>query len=544
MHRLITLQGTPISSGMGYGRACFSKIPNASSAGTISQSLSDVTLHLTNTFVKLSKQLQQLAIESEQRIDKSSAEIFLAHRLIIEDKSLQEAILNSVMNDAYTAEEAITFHFDSYYSYFMGLNDQYLSNRAEIFSELRQLLLNVLHKIDMQLSCKDAKGCAMGECALGNDHILITKELDAHIAATVREHTKGIIVEKCGRNSHGAIIARALGIPVVSGIKELEKIILMGVDVLIDGEKGEIIIDPGKLTLDRFHEQINLQTKTFEVTEPVTNLSVLADIDQWTDVQDALKANAEGIGLYRTEIEVLRTGRFLSEEEQFGYYEKVTQSMHDKPVYIRLFDLGGDKSATCLGIEIEENPALGCRGARYLLLHPELVECQARAIARVSKQAHISVIYPMISSLQQFMQLKKIFMVAIKDINHGKISHGIMFEVPSACIEAEALYKEMDFGRIGSNDLVQYLYAFDRCSDDFNFEEAMNDPAIWRLIRDLVRIADDAGKPLEVCGEMTNNPIFIPKLIELGITTVSTNPKNIANVRSAAQKQFISTIFQ
>ena len=210
--------------------------------------------------------------------------------------------------------------------------------------------------------------------------------------------------------------------------------------------------------------------------------------------------------------------------------------MHDKPVYIRLFDLGGDKSAACLGIEIEENPALGCRGARYLLLHPELVECQARAIARVSKQAHISVIYPMISSLQQFMQLKKIFMVAIKDINHGKISHGIMFEVPSACIEAEALYKEIDFGRIGSNDLVQYLYAYDRCSDDFNFEEAMNDPAIWRLIRDLVRIADNAGKPLEVCGEMTNNPIFIPKLIELGITTVSASPKNIANVRSAAKK--------
>ena len=533
MHTVLTLKGTPVSSGMGYGRPCFSSLQSSGLAGTDSQKSNDINLHLTNAFVELSKQLQDLAIVSEQRIDKSSAEIFHAHRLIIEDKSLQEAILNSVMNDAYTAEEAITFHFDSYYSYFMGLNDQYLSNRAEIFSELRQLLLNVLHNTDMQLSCRDAKGCAMGECELGNDHILITKELDAHIAATVREHTKGIIVEKCGRNSHGAIIARALGIPVVSGIKELEKIIHMGVDVLIDGEKGEIIIDPGKLTLDRLHEQINSQTKTFEVTEPVTNLRVLADIDKWTDVQDALKAHAEGIGLYRTEIEVLRMGRFLSEEEQFGYYEKV---MHDKPVYIRLFDLGGDKSAACLGIEIEENPALGCRGARYLLLHPELVECQARAIARVSKQAHISVIYPMISSLQQFMQLKKIFMVAIKDINHGKISHGIMFEVPSACIEAEALYKEIDFGRIGSNDLVQYLYAYDRCSDDFNFEEAMNDPAIWRLIRDLVRIADNAGKPLEVCGEMTNNPIFIPKLIELGITTVSASPKNIANVRSAAKK--------
>lgn len=529
-----TVQGIPVSSGLGYGRPCFSNVQATDLVGIANQKSNDLTQRLTNTFNKLSDDLRHLAIDAEERIDQNTAEIFHAHRLIIEDTSLQEIILNSVSDNIRSAEEAIESCFDAYYSYFNQLNDQYASSRAEIFSELKQLLLNLLRNTDITLSCRETENCAIGECSLGNDHILIIKELNAYVMARMSEHTKGIIAEICGKNSHGAIIARALGVPVVSGIAKIENDILSSSNVLLNGDTGLITIDPDEATLALLKEQFNLNVKSLEVSEPSPNLTVLADINQWEDVKDALTVNAEGIGLYRTEIEMLKMGRLLSEEEQYAYYKKLLECIGNKPVYIRLFDLGGDKSTEWLGIEKEENPALGCRGARYLLMHPDVVKSQARAIARASKQARINVVYPMIVSFEQFIQLKELFMSSIKDIKHVQISHGIMFEVPSACIEAEELYKEIDFGRIGSNDLVQYLFAYDRTKDDFNYEELLKNPAIWKVLSQLVKVANKAGKSIEVCGEMTNNPIFIPKLIELGIKTVSAYPQNIASVRKAA----------
>lgn len=530
-----TIQGTPVSPGIGYGRPCFSNVQVSELSDIANHNSNNITRRIANTFAKLSNDLQRLASDAEKRIDKNTAEIFYAHRLILEDTSLQDRILNSVTGNIKSAEEAIESCFDAYYSYFNQLNDGYTGNRAEIFSELKQLLLNLLHNTDITLFCRESEGCSIGECTLGNDHILIIKELNAYAMARLGEKTKGIVAEICGKNSHAAIIARALGVPVVSGITNIEKDISSSSDLFINGETGLITIDPDDATLALLKEQFNSYQNALEISEPVTNFTVLADINCWKDVQDAIKVNAEGIGLYRTEIDALKAGRFLSEEEQFSYYKKLLKSMKGKPVYIRLFDLGADKSTDWLGLEDEENPALGCRGARYLLTHPDVVKNQARAIARASKQNHIKVVYPMIVGVEQFIQLKTLFMSYIKDIKHSHISHGIMFEVPAACIEAETLYKEIDFGRIGSNDLAQYLFAYDRTRDDFDLEKMLENPAIWTVIRDLIRVANKAGKPLEVCGEMTNNPVFIPELIKLGVTTISTNPHNIAKVRKAAE---------
>jgi phosphoenolpyruvate-protein kinase (PTS system EI component) len=210
--------------------------------------------------------------------------------------------------------------------------------------------------------------------------------------------------------------------------------------------------------------------------------------------------------------------------------------MAGKPVYFRLFDLGSDKSAPWLDLEDEANPALGCRGARLLLAHPELLKSQARALAKVSQQSPINVIYPMISSLQQFLQLKTMFVNFIGDIENIHIHHGIMIEVPSVCENAEAMFDVVDFAKVGSSDLVQYLYAFDRTRDDFSYEELVSDQAIWNIIMHLVDIADKAGKPLGICGAIVDDPQFIPRLIDIGINTVSTYPENIAAVRRMAIK--------
>jgi len=266
----------------------------------------------------------------------------------------------------------------------------------------------------------------------------------------------------------------------------------------------------------------------------VNQLEWVLDIDFCHDVKNAIKVNADGIGLYRTEYEMLAKGNVLSEQEQFLSYTTVIDQMAGKPVYIRLFDLGGDKSAPWFKLAEENNPALGCCGARLLLSKPELLQVQARALARASQQSLVNVIYPMIATLEQFLLLKELFLEAIKDISNTNLHYGMMFEIPSACENAEALYEEIEFGRVGSNDLVQYLYAFDRTRDDYNYEALVSDSAIWNILTRLVSVARNVGKPLELCGAMADNPLFIPKLIQLGINTVSTHPENIATIRKAA----------
>jgi len=169
-----------------------------------------------------------------------------------------------------------------------------------------------------------------------------------------------------------------------------------------------------------------------------------------------------------------------------------------------------------------------------LLAQPEMVRTQARAIATVSRVSPVHVIYPMISRLEQYLQLRKLFLDSITDLKHVQIKHGIMFEVPSACMQANDLYGEIDFGRIGCNDLVQYLFAYDRASDDFSCEDLAKSEVLWNLIGDMAAVAKKARKPLELCGYIANEPEFVSRLITLGIDTVSTGSENIAAVRRAA----------
>lgn len=530
------IKGIPVSPGIGFGRPCFYQNNTEDLSARHKSDLTGQNTSLPDAFSQLGKQLLSMAREAEECFDQNSAAIFRAHKMICEE--LQTDILETVKQGQLTAIDAIEQCFDNYFEYFNGLNNDYLSERGNDFTELKHLLLNLLNNTETFLTCKDYQGCQVGECALKNEHILVADEFTANVAIRIRGYTKGIITEKCSANSHAAVIARSLDIPVVSGIKNPEQLLTHHEYILMNGVTGELIINPDTTSLARYRTQINRPHKSYEVVEPVPQFTVLADIDCCQDVKNAIKVKADGVGLYRTEFEMLSKGRVLSEAEQIACYQHVVDSMEGKPVYFRLFDLGNDKSAPWLGIPAEDNPALGCCGARFLLTRPELVKSQARAIAKISRSSHVNVIYPMISGLDQFLQLKIMFMDAVTGIDHANIRHGIMFEVPSACLQAEELYQEIDFGRIGSNDLVQYLFAYDRTRDDFCYPDLAGDPAVWKIISNLAVVARKAEKPLELCGAMATIPEFIPKLIELGIHTISTRPEYIAAIRRAALSCF------
>ena len=382
--------------------------------------------------------------------------------------------------------------------------------------------------------CRDTVCHALGTCRLGSDHILLASDLTASVAVQVDQHTRGFVVGRGGVNSHLAILARGLALPAVR-IENPGQFVGLDDGILVDGDCGRVVINPVPATLARYQEALRLRAQIGSVCDPVPEIKVMANLDRAQDVWQALAAKAEGIGLYRTEMEVLYTGRMLTESEQEVKYREVAAAMGSRPVSIRLLDLGADKAPAWLKPPEEANPALGCRGARLLLAHPELLRDQARALVRATAERPIQVIYPMITELEEFQRLRSLFEAAVADLPPGRLSHGVMFEVPSACLQAPEFFEHIDFGCIGTNDLVQYLFAVDRTSDQIDCHRLYAHPALWSVIQGLVEAARAAGKSLSLCGDLGSDPRYTRRIIAAGVRMVSASPRHVASVRRAAQ---------
>jgi len=355
----------------------------------------------------------------------------------------------------------------------------------------------------------------------------LTVDLDA-------EHLMGFVTEHGGINSHAAILARALGIPAVSGLPGIRERVHCGLEMFIDGDAGEVIIWPSEKTLSSIPQLRKAGMRLPAAVEPVEGFEVFANIGAASELPHVLSMKAEGIGLYRTEMELIAAGRILDEDELADLYSGVVQALAGRKVTFRLFDIGSDKPLPSVEIPHEDNPALGRRGARFLLARSDLLRTQARALARASLIGSIRVMYPMITGVSQFLELKDLFDKAVADLPAGEIAHGVMLEVPSACFQAQEILAKADFASIGSNDLTQYFFAVDRNNElvasDFNPDQ----PVFWDLLKSLVKAAQRCGRPLTLCGELAADPKFVPRLIAIGINSVSVSPRAISTVRQTA----------
>jgi phosphoenolpyruvate-protein kinase (PTS system EI component) len=271
------------------------------------------------------------------------------------------------------------------------------------------------------------------------------------------------------------------------------------------------------------------------VVAPVREIAVLANINRAEDVEEAVRVQAEGIGLYRTEFECMAAGRFLGEEEQESRFRAILKAMAGRPVYVRLYDLGGDKRPDFLGLPVELNPSLGLRGARLLLARPDWVAAQARAVARASQHGPVHLTYPMITDAAQFLALRRLVEEAMAGIRTGTILHGAMFEVPGACLQAAEILGVADFGSIGTNDLYQYLFAVDRNSEYVSDDFRPDTPVFWSLIRGVLEAGVRERKPVSVCGEIAGWSKYVERLLGIGTHTVSVSTRVIGSVRRAAQ---------
>jgi phosphotransferase system enzyme I (PtsI) len=531
------LKGIPLAPGIALGRACFyTRQHNAADSGSYFSAGHEIQ-RLHHSLRWLARQRSVLARKAEAQLDSQHAEIFDAHRLMLVDESFQLQLAEVIKENGYTAEQAVIAGLDSYKEQFALADSDYLRQRAADISEIQDALLGYLGQVDVCRRCRDASNCSSGKCKLGNDHILVGDEIPASLPIETDQHTIGFILEKGGPNSHAVILARALRCPVIGNIQNLSATIPVDAQILVDGDHGEVILNPSAETLAHYQVTSMGRRHCVEASAPVPGLKVMANIGQSGDTGDALAAGAEGVGLYRTEMEMLVAGRLLSEMEQTTRYSEVLKTMSGRPVCIRLLDLGNDKTAQWLEATPQNKVSAGQRGARLLLARPELLRAQARALARASVHGTIHVLYPMISNVEQFVDLRALFEQAVADLQPSGLQHGVLFEVPAACLAARQLLQVADFGCIGTNDLIQYLFAADRCDSGSTDHSCFESGAVlWELIRELSLTAAQVGKPMAICGELAGNPALTERIMQCGITAISTSPSRIAKVRRAAQK--------
>ncbi|MFH0920212.1 MAG: putative PEP-binding protein [Fibrobacterota bacterium] len=266
-------------------------------------------------------------------------------------------------------------------------------------------------------------------------------------------------------------------------------------------------------------------------SDTAPQLQILANLNFAKDIDSVLAAGAEGIGLYRTEFEFMVAGKLLSEAEQCELYQSVIKAMEGRCVHIRLLDIQADKTHPSL--DSSQNAKDGCPsyGAQFLLDHPDILKTQACAIARASANGPVCIVYPFIADLEQFMELKSIVVRSITDIKTGDIKHGVMFELPSSCLQASAILHEADFGCIGSNDLNKYLFGMDRNSPCKRPAYVSGHPVLRSLVKEVSLTARQSDRPLLFCGEMANDPDNLDWLMESGIRMISVAPEAISRLR-------------
>ncbi|MBL7140035.1 MAG: phosphoenolpyruvate--protein phosphotransferase [Planctomycetes bacterium] len=522
-------QGLAVSPGSAAGRVCLFRqavhedIPEYRVSGEAKEQERE---RLRDAMTKVAERLESLKQTVRDRLGPAEAEIFSVQRMILEDPALADQFMAAI-DEGRNAEIAVQRTLETYERRLLELESAYHSERAGDIGELKRRLLGELCETTSAFICASEPYCQRGR-----HRVVVTEELTPALALELdAEDVLGLVTDRGGVTSHAAILARALGIPAVSGIPHVHDLVACGTEVLVNGDTGEVVIWPSAATVERF--QAKAPAVPRGPVPPVEALAVMANISLAEEADIARRHLAEGVGLYRTEMEFFAAARLLDEDEQADRYRHVLRAMDGLPATFRLLDLGGDKPSPLFDFPDEENPSLGLRGLRYLLTRPHLLATQARALARASQDGPVRVMYPMVTSLAQFRRARALFDEATAGMAAGRIEHGPMFEVPSAVLEAPALLAEADFASIGSNDLLQYLFVVDRNNEHVADDYCPDQPVFWQVLRDLVRAAAEAGRPLAICGEMAADPQYLGRLIDIGIETVSVSVRLIPGVRRA-----------
>lgn len=492
---------------------------------------------------KLEKALKKAIVDLDETLssldpDSESHAIFSSHQLMLQDPVLLGEVRKSIQNRHFTADYAWISALKTYYEQWKRAAKG--SNLEQRSSDILDIANRVYRLLD---GSEDACNSTIG--------ILVTEELSASDALALDpSFVKGVVSEKGNETSHSAILIRSKGIPVVFGIRDLCDSIQNETWIAIDGDSGDVFVgyDPDidasiKEKKSRYDKQMEyyasqVKEKPYFSGEQVHLLANVSSVEQ---IHDAIKLGAQGVGLFRTEFLYLNRSSPPSEDEQFKKYHEALKAVRGHKLVIRTADFGGDKPISYLKWDSELNPFLGKRGIRYSLSEESLFNTQLRAILRAAHFGKIDVMFPMISTVDEIIDVKsRLKSLKIELENEraqiGEIAIGVMIEVPSAALQISDILKEVDFVSIGTNDLIQYVMAVDRTLDTLGELTSSFQPAVLRLIEQVIKEAVEQHKQVAICGEMAGDVRLTPLLLSFGLREFSMSADRIPRVKEAIKE--------
>lgn len=485
------------------------------------------------------QKLQTVQAGVRRALGNAEAAIFEAQILLLRDVELRKAVHDVCLAKRMNVEAALEEAIQRLAAVFDQLEDAYFRERAADLREVGKRLLDHLASQSFSDIPADLEGC-----------VLVTSELFSSAVAQLEGRgVRGLIVERGGLTAHATILARALGIPMLVKVTEATKKISAGDLLIVDALAGRAFINP-KPDILQAYEQLdaNLQAHQHALKDLVdlpamtvdgVAIKLSANIGQMADAVTAARIKADGAGLYRTEFAFLAQDHFPSEAEQYRFYRATAEHLQPGQTVIRVLDAGSDKPLVYFPLPREANPALGCRGIRLLLAHPEILHPQLRAILRLSATHPVSILLPMIRDLDELRATKaaienvKLGLAAAGESFNPAIPVGAMIETPSAAILVAQLADEVDFLSVGTNDLVQYLLAADRISGETDSAYEPLHPAVLQTLASLATTARSKGKPISLCGEIASDPVYTALLLGLGFRRFSVSPGRLLEIKHA-----------
>jgi phosphotransferase system enzyme I (PtsI) len=472
-----------------------------------------------------------------RQVGEQEASIFQAHRLLLRDPALIGKVKSAILSRQVDAHTALQEVLDEYTGLFAQLQDEYLKERM---ADLR----DVVGRIQAQLALQ----AAAPTLDVNEAVIIVAHEILPSQALTFdRMQVAGIITEAGGATGHAAILARSLGIPAVSGLRGILREVKTGDLVALDGREGHVYLHPGPEVETAYRklqrEYVDLRDSLIENRDqaPVSAdgiaVELLANVNAPADAEMAGKVGASGVGLYRTEYLFLTHAAVPDEEEQLAAYRAVIEAAPNRRVTIRTLDLGGDKQVPYFGNQREANPFMGWRSIRLSSAYPEFFQTQLRAILRAGLHGEVSLLFPMVSTLEEVQRLKRVVRRAQVQLTRAgvpfgeHIPFGIMLEVPAAALCIDALLEEVDFVSIGSNDLIQYLMAADRDNPKVAHLCEPFSPALYRVLNQILKSCNEAGRPVTLCGEMAGRPRCFLPLFGMGLRSMSMSPAFVPSIK-------------
>ncbi len=471
-------------------------------------------------------QLEALQERVENKLSDAASLIFAAHLMILKDQAFIGKIINRI-EDGTNPPTAIAEVAGEYIQSFLASDNTYMREKVNDIEDLAtRLVNNLVNKND--------------EVEIYRNHIVITRELyPSDLLKLSSEDVRGVVLVGGGVTSHISILARSLSIPMI--ICDTHELLNVsdGTPVLVDAEIGNLFVDPDDTVLEKFHAQqsarLSLEDqkqlmKPQTVTADGTAVRLQVNINLLTDLKLAVELGCDGVGLYRTEFPFIIRTTFPSEAEQFVIYGKLISSMPDKPLTLRTLDAGGDKILPYYNNMQEQNPAMGMRSVRFSLRNRPIFAEQVRAILHAGVNADLRIMFPMISSVDEFCQAREVVIEASETLTKRGIAHnenprlGMMVELPSVVELMEDFAREVDFFSIGTNDFIQFMLGVDRTNESVADLYLPHHPSVLRALNRIVQTANKHGRDVSVCGDMAHVQQYIPFLLGIGIRSLSVDP--------------------